>query len=82
MKRRLMFALGIIMTAGCLGLTSCGDDDDKDEPKEDTCFCTEYDAETNEKIGTGDIAKGPYHEDCDDLADYLNGNADFYYVCQ
>lgn len=40
MKKRFLFALGIVLTAACFGLTSCGDDDDEPQTM---CTCSEYD---------------------------------------
>jgi len=85
MKKRMLFTLGIVVTALCFGLTSCGDDDDeKDEPK-NTCTCQEYDAEDGSMVANKEnIDMYSYSvNSCSELEDKLNDimNGEFYYNC-
>ena len=74
MKKRFLFALGIVLTAACLGLSSCGDDDD-DEPS-NTCTCTEYDSYKG-TYTTKEIDPSTFGEsNCSDLADKFNSYED------
>lgn len=85
MKKRMLFALGIVITAACMGLTSCGDDDDEDEPSRTTCTCKEFDGDTNRLITTKtDIDTNSYSvSSCSELEDKLDDvmNGEFYYDC-
>lgn len=84
MKKRMLFALGIVITTACLSLTSCGDDDD-DEPSRTTCTCKEYDGDTNKLVTTkNDIDANSYSvSSCSELEEKLDAvmNGEFYYDC-
>lgn len=70
MKKRLMFALGLI--ACVAAFTSCGDDDD--EPGySNTCSCQEYDSDTNEYLGSSQLDPSSFNQSsCSQLANHLN----------
>ncbi len=75
MKKRFLFALGIIMTASCMSLSSCGDDDE--EPQNNNmCTCTERDLYTGESA-TQTINPSTYAVgSCSELAEKFNSYYD------
>lgn len=80
MKKRFLFALGIVLTAASFGLTSCGDDDD--EPKT-MCTCSEYDPYDG-KTYTQQVDPATFAvSNCAELADKFNSyDTETYMTCK
>lgn len=79
MKKRILFALGVIVAMAAF--TACSDDD---EPSSKSCTCKEYDADTNSYIGSSNLDPGSFNQSsCSALAKHLNQfTIDTYVTCK
>lgn len=79
MKKRFMFTLGLI--AAIAAFSACSDDDEPKNGK--TCTCQEFDADTNQYIGSSQIDPSSFNaSSCAALANHFNQFAiDTYVTC-